>query len=588
MLRKRKRKRVTSSPTSSTHDQVLAGDHSPTHVSHAAEILSYVILVGGLGTIGMSAYMVAVSYSALPYWDGWTQIEYAHQPHPALWDWLWAQHNEHRLLIPNLFLLTDLRWFGARQEFLLISIFGVQLLHLLLLSWSMHVLGGWHGAVWRTGTGLAAFCLFCPSQWENLVWGFQTCFVLPGLFATLSFIGLVLYWTRSRAKYLVLCIAAALGATYSLSSGNLLGPLLVLAAVLLRLRLAALVTLVVAGTISASVYLYDYVPTHAMSTRPTLGRALQYLAVYFGSAWVPSSVPLAELIGIVGLASTLFLLFWLRRYVKVRRPFSVELALTLLFCVGTALITAMARAGFGLSHAFTSRYQTVSLLFWCCLGLVLLSLSAPTGRGREVVLFSTQLTLLAIMAVAAKSSQTPVIRARVHGFQQNAAAAALVVGMPDFGQLRWVSPDPDNVLALAPSMREQHLSVFSGREPRWLGKPLDSTFTVVSPGGCTGRIETSTAVTDTGPRSLRITGWAWDYRDRPPSEIVITTNGIINGLGAVGDWRPGKLGSSWAANFTGYTGYVRDVQESSLVQVYAVLRDKRSACYLAMLGPGDR
>jgi hypothetical protein len=189
----------------------------------AITVFSYAILLAGIITIGFSTYMAIVSYSNLPYWDGWIQINAAAAGENLFTlDWLWSQYNEHRMPIPKLFLLADLHWFHARQVFLLSSIFVIQFLQWVLLAWSMRVFGGWRGAVWRTGVGLAAFCLFCPSQWENLTWGMQVCFVLPGLFASLSFVGLLLYWTRSSEppngpspnwKYLLLSLAAALGAT---------------------------------------------------------------------------------------------------------------------------------------------------------------------------------------------------------------------------------------------------------------------------------------------------------------------------------------------------------------------------------------
>ncbi len=100
----------------------------------------------------------------------------------------------------------------------------------------MRVLGDWRGTLWRTGVGLAAFCFFCPSQWENFMWGFQVCFVLPQSVRNSVICGLLLYWSgfadehpdRSQSsKFLVLSILAALGANYSLSNGNLLWPLLV-------------------------------------------------------------------------------------------------------------------------------------------------------------------------------------------------------------------------------------------------------------------------------------------------------------------------------------------------------------------------
>ncbi len=167
--------------------------------NRAAALLSYLILASGIATIGVAAYMVVICYTRLPWSDGWTQIFVgARGENPFSLHWLWQQHNEHRLLIPKIFLALDLRFFAARQKLLLAVIFIVQLLEWWLLCWSMRYLGGWRRAQWRTGAGLAAFCLFCPSQWENLTWGFQTCFVLPGFCATLSFVALLLYWERSQ------------------------------------------------------------------------------------------------------------------------------------------------------------------------------------------------------------------------------------------------------------------------------------------------------------------------------------------------------------------------------------------------------
>src|SRR5271169_338528 len=235
--------------------------------SRVSSLLSYAILLGGVLTMGIALYMVVTNYSSLPYRDGWIQVQVAARgDSPFAPAWLWELRNEHRMVLPKMFLGVDLRWFQARQVFLLTSIFVIQLLQWGLLCWSMRVLGGWRGALWRTGAGLAAFCLFCPSQWENLVWGFQVCFVLPQLLATLSFVTLLLYWDESRQqpgrpspKFLVVSVLAALGATYSLANGSLLWPLLVLAALYLRLRMTVVLTFLTAGLLSTALYFHHYV-----------------------------------------------------------------------------------------------------------------------------------------------------------------------------------------------------------------------------------------------------------------------------------------------------------------------------------------
>lgn len=85
-------------------------------------------------------------------------------------------------------------------------------------------------------------------------------------------------------------------------------------------------------------------------------------------------------------------------YVRARRPLHVLLALTLLFCFGTGLLTALKRINFGIVQAFSSRYQTVSLLFWCCMALLLLSKLSSLSKFH---LLALQVVLLAVMLFAA-------------------------------------------------------------------------------------------------------------------------------------------------------------------------------------------
>ena len=457
----------------------------------------------------------------------------------------------------------------------------------------------------RTGFGLAAFCLFGPSQCENLTWGFQTCFVLPGLFATLSFVGLLLYWMRSEPssggwaswKYLLLSIAAALGATYSLSNGNVVWPLLVAAALLLRLRRVVVLSLVITGAVSTALYLHGYTRLRSIGLSPgTLVTLFKYVTAYFGSSFVlttndvfhlpASSIRRAELIGIVGLIVAFLLLLRLPSHVRSHSALSVQLALTLLFCVGTGVVTAVGRFFLGVGQAFASRYQTVALLFWCCMALLLLAeyLSSPHTK-QSAALLHSQVILLAIMLVTAHLGQSPLTRARLQGFQRNVAAMALVTDVPDAVQLLWADYHPEDVLSLVPYMRKERLSVFAGMQPSLLGKPLDSMFDVTSLSECLGQVESVTEVAGVWPRSLRITGWAWDYKQRrTPSGIVATANDIITGLGVVGGWRPAVRGANpkVTTNYSGFTGYVRNVPPSDPVKIYAILHgNPASACLIA-------
>ena len=81
-------------------------------------MLSYAILLAGLLTAAAAMYMVIASYSNLPSTDGWEQIDIAMRGmNPLSPAWLWQQHNEHRMVIPKLFLAADLLGFGPRKNF---------------------------------------------------------------------------------------------------------------------------------------------------------------------------------------------------------------------------------------------------------------------------------------------------------------------------------------------------------------------------------------------------------------------------------------------------------------------------------------
>lgn len=563
--------------------------------SHALSVLSYAILLGGIVTIGVAVYIAMVSYSSLPYVDGWAEIDVvsggADLP---LSDWLWEQHNEHRLVIPKLFVFADLRLFRATQVFLLASIFVIQLLHLTLLVWSMRVLGGWRGDLWRTGVGVAAFCLFCPSQWFNFVLGFQVNFVLLGLFVTLSLIGLLLYWIRSQEKsgsppatrYLLLSILGALSATYSLANGNLLWPLLVAAALALRLRRSALMSLAITGALSTALYFHHYVSpvaqANAMSFEAAPARFFKFVAVYLGSPWVRASQISAAIVGVAGAGIACVFVVRCIVYLRPKKAFSVQLVLTLLFCIGTSFATALGRLNFGASYALSPRYQTFALLFWCCLALVLLR-SAGEMRHIRRPLLLIQVCLLAVMLRGAYLARYPIREARSHGFQLNAASMALLTGVHDWEQLSYVGVKLSYLMSETPYLQQHRLSIYSGEVDSQLGKPLYSVFRPVSPDNCAGQLESSASMG--GPSALRITGWAWDYQHhQPPSMIVATTDGTITGLGAVGDWRNfDKVTHPLITNnYIGYTGYVQSERTAGPLEVYAILSGKPvTACLIA-------
>ena len=113
------------------------------------------------------------------------------------------------------------------------------------------------------------------------------------------------------------------------------------------------------------------------------------------------------------------------------------------------------------------------------------------------------------------------------------------------------------------------------------------TIGLASPRECIGQVESTVPMPGVagGLAALRITGRAWDYKHRrPPSMIAATTDGVITGIGAVGDWRPvdKRTRPSTTTNYIGYTGYVQAGRMSGPVEVYAILPGRpATACMIA-------
>ena len=557
--------------------------------------MSWLILLGGIVTIGIALYMVVICYTSLPWSDGWTQIFSAAQGRdPFSLSWLWQQHNEHRLLIPKLFLGLDLRLFAATQKLLLAAIFTVQLLLLGLLSWSVRSLGGWQGALWRTATGLAAFCLFSPTQWENLTWGFQLCFVLPGLFATLSFVGLLLYWVRWRQsqtaggrKFILLSLVAALAGMCSLANGLLLAPLLAMAALGLRLRKWVAVTFATTAVVTTALYFHGY-SRPSQNSNPVVSlhsplKILAYMASYFGSSWgYGSSWTHHNLqIALYAGAAALGLAVWfLLRYRRTTQAFTVQLLLLLLFCLGTAFLTAVGRLASGDGQAFAPRYQTVALLFWWCIGCLLMA--AAAGSSKRLALLAMQVLLVCVLVRGANLARFPLRDAREHAFQQRAAAAALLSGVYDQEQIARAFYLPESVRGVVPYMREHRLSIFAEDTRPKLGTPLAAWTRVAEQGQCRAAVQSVSSVGSGDGSGLRITGWAWDLPRRgPPSYIVVVADGRVVGVGAMGDWRPVIRAAHpyMKTSFVGFTAYAKDGSPATSVGLYAVLpTSPRQAC----------
>jgi hypothetical protein len=161
-------------------------------------ILCWTVLAIGIATAAFTIFLIIRSYTPVLYVDQWSFIHYLllHKTLPL--QWFWAQHNEHRLPILKVLELMDLYWFGGHNILLLALSICVVTVHVCYLLDIVQRLGDLPAPQTRLLAGAAAFCLFCPNQWETLVFGFALHMLIAYCSASIAIGSLILYW---QSKY---------------------------------------------------------------------------------------------------------------------------------------------------------------------------------------------------------------------------------------------------------------------------------------------------------------------------------------------------------------------------------------------------
>jgi hypothetical protein len=191
----------------------------PSWRDRALPLLGYAAFLGY--AIAGACYLAKWAVD-VPFWDEWEALRNDQLPTGLDWRWLWAQHNEHRILLTNLEVL-GLYWLD-----------GWNLVVQQLLNYAFYV-----GSVIALGVylyrqapklplwGWAAFLVFffSPRLSGTLIWGFQSQWHFVWFFAVVA-IAAVFTPRPSRLRSLAGAAAAAL-ATCSLSGGVVVSILIV-------------------------------------------------------------------------------------------------------------------------------------------------------------------------------------------------------------------------------------------------------------------------------------------------------------------------------------------------------------------------
>jgi hypothetical protein len=174
--------------------------------------------------------------------------------------------------------------------------------------------------------------------------------------------------------------------------------------------------------------------------------------------------------------------------------------------------------------------------------------------------------------------------------QAEAAATALLSGVPDKDAVEALYLDPVVVWRDADYFRQQHLFMFSDLKNDQVGQPLSSTFQTSPPQQCEGQVTTvqqlqpGELLGDGDIGALGISGWATNRFSRAPvRRLVFVSNDKIVGYGASiagsSAAKPGEIAPKRGSDK--WLGFIRPPSKAASIDVYALDDNANAVCHVA-------
>ncbi len=521
-------------------------------------------------------------------WERWTTYLSDHYS-PG---WFFREHVDHRLAAPKILFAIDHLVFHARGWFLLSCSLAFQALTGLLL-WRLSGHAGRQSLTERIvqASALAAF-VFSGQQWLNFIRPFQVQFPMVYCAAAAAFFAL---WkatepsadSKHGVRWIAVTIAMATLATYSMANGVLVWPVLLAAAVWLRLPRRSIGALAAGLVLIGATYFYHWHTSSEPGYRMTASERIPRLLVFWLGHLGSPVFPLAALreseafrISVAASVGGVLALALLGSFVLlVRRREQTPSAQTLLmfygvFLAGTSATIAYGRSGWSMMDLYSPRYLTPSNLFWATMLLVcwpvLRRLNHTVLYGGLSVAMLAGIAMYQDAGLGISRYWTNICRLGEIGIVDNV-----------------IDPDPWRIIYHTPAvtlnvidyLKRNNLSIYTEEWTHWPGIQLSSRFSIDGDShACQGEFAFAAAVQSIKP-GWRATGWAWDNKaERAPLYIVLADDkGNISGIGLSG-FPPTPALSAIAAQHANSTwnGYI-DGQERS-ISAYVIETDNHSLC----------
>ncbi|HUD06361.1 MAG TPA: hypothetical protein VMR34_00590 [Candidatus Saccharimonadales bacterium] len=322
-----------------------------------------------LAPILVLAVFLIVKSVNVPNWDEWELVpilQHIHSGH-IYWTDFWHQHNEHRLLIPNIILVTVAeftRWNLRLEDYMniVVAILSFYIIYKILKN---TVLSKKQKNLPVTLLFLLSLIWFSFVQADNWLWGWQIEWFLSVLGTTIvAYLLTKINRNNFSIGQVGLLIAGGLFAQYSLGNGTLVWPILVIALLYIRVPLKKVLIVASSGILSTILYYTNY-QNQDKNALSVLAKHpvtfVKYFLIYVGRplSYLHKGAPI---IGVILLVSFVAINVYL--FIRNKALFNklIPWIFIGLYAISSAIITGLARLSFGTGEAYVSRYTTISML----------------------------------------------------------------------------------------------------------------------------------------------------------------------------------------------------------------------------------
>jgi hypothetical protein len=325
------------------------------------------------------AFAVAKFGRSVPFYDDWDMIPLIQKfhAHTLSFSDLWAQHNVHRILFPNIVLvLTAVATRWNLRSAALLSVLCSLSSSLVFWLWIRQKLD-------RTGSRVVAAVLtaawfYSPVQVDNWMsqWQIEWFMCIAASIAVIYFLDRFASDENDKPALHQLwpAVLAAVVATYSLGGGMAILPIGFCLLAAYRQRKSVLVTWAISAIVTLAIYYTNYQKVSYVDFwHQNKIDFLNYICTYLGRS-VSGDQQVAQFVGSVFLALAVVtpIIVWARQKNDFNR-FAPWITLMMLVIV-TCLMTAYARSDGGVGQAMSPRYSAYSLLYIIGLTGVILTL----------------------------------------------------------------------------------------------------------------------------------------------------------------------------------------------------------------------